>query len=318
MSKRPAIIDTDVAGDDAIAILTAMHYFDVKGITVCGGNVDFDQEVENALFTVDLYQPDHDVPVYKGAEKPLLKIGEEKHETVEYIFGPNGMGNVEMHPVDRQVHEGHAVDFIIDTAHELNGELELLAIAPLTNIALAFQKDPTILPLIKHLYIMGGANNTLGNATPAAEYNFYTDPEAAKLVLKSGVPMTMVDWRMCMDYGVMDEADEAEIVDTPNKGTKFYQDITALAKEHDMKVNGSAGITHTDSLMIAIAYDNSLMLECPEFYVDVETHGEITRGYSSVDRTNLLGQPANVRVCEVVDHERFKQMMHEVLHAIPD
>lgn len=317
MAKRPVIIDTDTAGDDALALLLALEAFQVEGVTICGGNVAFEQEVKNARYTLALKGKETEVAVYRGCERPLMVSEAHQHETVEHIFGPNGMGDVVIPEVEAPQPTQHAVDFIIDTAHRLGGELEILAIAPLTNVALALQKDPHLAPLIKHLYIMGGVNNALGNATAAAEYNFYTDPEAAKRVFTAGVPITLVDWQLCLNDGVMDAADEAYITTPKTTGTQFYQALNAVVKAYDMAINGVAGITHTDSLLAAVASDPTLVTQAHDYYVAIETQGELTRGYSLIDIPNFSGQPANARVIEKIDHQRFREQIRTVLQQIP-
>ncbi|MDO4670584.1 MAG: nucleoside hydrolase [Aerococcus sp.] len=316
MQERSLIIDTDTAGDDAIALLMALQSFHVEGVTICGGNVAFDQEVKNALFTLALAPTKTKVPVYRGCERPLLMAKDQQHETVEHIFGANGMGDVEVTLTVQQPETQHAVDFIIETAHRLAGELELIAIAPLTNIAMAIQKDPSIVSLIRHLYIMGGVNNALGNATAAAEYNFYTDPEAAKLVFQAGIPITLVDWQLCVTDGVMTPDDEAYITTPETQGTTFYQELNAVVKAYDMEVNGVAGITHTDALLAAVAGDPTLEVKGGDYFVDIETTGELTRGYSLIDVANYSKKPANAHVVEQIDHIRFREYVRTVLQQI--
>ena len=168
---KKIIIDTDTAGDDTIAILTALHNFDVLGITITGGNVDFDQQIANALYTTQVAGKT-DVPVYPGYSGPIFGNTEQNHTTVEDVHGSDGMGDSFFPKPERSAESTHAIDFIIDTINDNPGEVSLLAIAPLTNIAMAIKKDPGITEKIDHLYIMGGTNNALGNIVPAAEYNF--------------------------------------------------------------------------------------------------------------------------------------------------
>lgn len=313
---RRVIIDTDTAGDDTIALLTAIHHFKVEGVTITGGNVDFDQEVENALYTIQIANPKEKVPVYKGLERPLFATGQEKHRTVKDVHGEDGMGGAHFPKAAQRPEEGHAVDFIIEKIKEYSGEVSLLAIAPLTNIAMAIKKDPSIIKDIPHIYIMGGTNNTLGNITPAAEYNFYVDPEAAKLVLHSGIPITMVGWDMCIDYSIMDDNDHAEIVDLETAGSQFFIDINRVVMQFNKSVHRLNGTTHPDTLLVAIAADERIMVKSHDYYVDVETKGELTRGYSLVDVNNRLEKEPNVRVCEAVDRGRFKKNLFDVLAAI--
>src|SRR5699024_5664032 len=180
------------------------------------------------------------------------------------------------------------------------GEVSLLAIAPLTNIAMAIKKDPSITDKIKHLYIIGGTNNALGNIVPAAEYNFYVDPEAAKLVLQSGIEMTMVGWDMCTDYSLMFDKEHEEIEALATKGAKFFTDVNRVVKKFNREVHKLDGTTHPDTLLVAIAADDKIMSQSNKYFVDVETKGELTRGYSLVDINGRLGKEPNVRVCEKV------------------
>ena len=308
------IIDTDTAGDDTIAILTALHSFDVLGITITGGNVDFNQQIDNALYTTEIAGYDN-IPVYPGYEGPIFGQ-DESHTTVEDVHGSDGMGDSFFPKPKRAAEDSHAIDFIIKTVHENPGEVTLLAIAPLTNIAMAIKKDPTIVDKVKHLYIMGGTNNALGNIVPSAEYNFYVDPEAAKLVLQSGIEMTMVGWDMCTDYSLMFDKEHEEIEALGTKGSKFFTDVNRVVKKFNKEVHKLDGTTHPDTLLVAIAADEKIMSQSNKYFVDVETKGELTRGYSLVDINGRLDKEPNVRVCEKVDRERFKAHLYDVLGNI--
>ncbi|GAA5416422.1 pyrimidine-specific ribonucleoside hydrolase RihB [Paraliobacillus ryukyuensis] len=313
---KRVIIDTDTAGDDTIAILMALHHFQVEGVMITGGNVQFAQEVENALYTIEVAGKGGQVPVFKGHETPILQLGKSQHRTVEDVHGSDGMGGANFPLAKQRPEQEHAVDFFIRKIHENPGEMSVLAIAPLTNIAMAMKKDPTIVPKIKEIFIMGGTNNYLGNITPAAEYNFYVDPEAARIVLHSGVPMTMVGWEMCTQYSVMDDADHADIEQLQTKGSDFFVAVNTVVKAFNKEVHRLNGTTHPDTLLMAIAADEAIMAKSNDYYVDIETKGELTRGYSLVDINGRLAHPANVRVCELVDRERFKAALIDCLAAI--
>lgn len=316
LDKKRVIIDTDTAGDDTIAILTALHYFQVEGIMITGGNVQFDQQVENALYTVQVAGKSGQVPVYKGHERPLMGLGKNEHRTVEDVHGKDGMGDSFFEKAVQSPAEGHAVDFLIETVHNNPGEVYLLAIAPLTNIAMAIKKDPTIVPKIPHLYIMGGTNNALGNITPSAEYNFFVDPEAAKIVLHSGIPMTMVGWEMCTQYSIMDDNDHKTIEGLTTSGSQFFKDINKVVMEFNKSVHKLNGTTHPDTLLAAVAANEKIMTKSNLYHVDVETIGELTKGYSLVDVNNRLDRTKNVRVCEEIDRNAFKEMLIDVLRSI--
>lgn len=311
---QKVIIDTDTAGDDTIAILTALHNFTVLGITITGGNVEFSQQIDNALYTTQVAGKT-DIPVFPGYEGPILSNPLNKHVTVEDVHGSDGMGDSFFPKPERKAENRHAIDFIIETIHANPGEVTLLAIAPLTNIAMAIKKDPTISSKIDHLYIMGGTNNSLGNIVPAAEYNFYVDPEAAKLVLQSGISMTMVGWDMCTDYSLMFDEEHEEIESLNTEGSQFFTDVNRIVKKFNKEVHKLNGTTHPDTLLVAIAADNKIMEKSSEYYVDVETKGELTRGYSLVDINGRMDKKPNVRVCEIVDRKRFKDHLYKVLKS---
>lgn len=312
---RRIIIDTDTAGDDTIALLTALHHFKVEGVTITGGNVDFNQEVENALYTIEVFNPDYDVPVFKGYEGPIMNFSETGHLTVEDVHGSDGMGDSFFPKAKQRPEEKHAIDFIIETVKANSGEIALLAIAPLTNIAMAIKKDPTITKDIPHIYIMGGTNNSLGNITATAEYNFYVDPGAAKIVLHSGIPITMVGWDMCTNYSVMTDEDHADIEQLATPRSSFFTDINRVVMKFNKEVHKINGTTHPDTLLVAIAANEKLMTTSNHYYVDIETKGELTKGYSMVDINNRSGKSPNVRVCEAVDREGFKKVLLQVLEG---
>lgn len=310
------IIDTDTAGDDVNALLTALHYFKVEGVTIAGGNVAFDQEVENALYTIQMADPGYKVPVYKGYNSPMLSFAQKVHKTVENIHGNYGMGDAEFAKAEQRPEEQHAVDFIIEIVKANPGKIALLAIAPLTNIAMALKKDPTIAADIPHLYVMGGTNNSLGNITPSAEYNFYVDPEAARIVLHAGIPITMISWDICTKYSVMYEDDLNEIEALNTKGSRFFMEINNFVRRANKATHNIDGSTHPDAILVAIAANEALMTQSNQYYVDIETAGELTRGYSLVDTNNVTGNTPNVRVCEAVDRAGFKAALIEVLNAL--
>lgn len=310
------IIDTDTAGDDTIALFTALHHFKVEGVTITGGNVAFDQQVENALYTIQVADPGYHVPVFKGFERPILATGQEVHTTVEDVHGSDGMGGANFPRATQRPESEHAIDFIIEKVKTNPGDIALLAIAPLTNIAMAIKKDPTISDAIPHIYIMGGTNNSLGNITAAAEYNFFVDPEAAKIVLHSGIPITMVGWDMCTQYSLMTPEDHKEIAELNTKGADFFIKINKVVMAFNKKVHKLNGTTHPDTLLVAIAANEEIMTESHLYHVDIETKGELTRGYSLVDINNRSEKEPNVRVCEAVNQEMYKEDLLNVLKTI--
>ncbi|OYQ68154.1 nucleoside hydrolase [Aerococcus sp. 1KP-2016] len=310
---RRVIIDSDTAGDDTTAILMALKHFKVEGITIVAGNVAFDQEVDNALTTIETFNPDYKVPVYKGYQSPMIALPNEVHDTVEEIQGGNGMGDAVFPKPQQKPEEQHAIDFIIETVKANPGEIELIALAPLTNIAMAIKKAPEIAKDIKHIWIMGGVNNRLGNMNVSAEYNFYVDPEAARIVLNASTEKTMVTWDASLDFGVIYEEDIEEIQAIQTKGSKFFLDINMFVRAFELAKRGIDGITCTDSLLTAVAALPELTLQATNYYVDVETQGQFARGYNIVDWEEEFKRTPNCRVIERIDSQAFKNALKDLL-----
>ena len=185
---RKVIIDTDPGTDDAMAIMLALNSpeFDVRALTVVPGNVTAAQGLENALRMVSLANR-CDIAVAAGAQHPLF----QKLITAEFWHGKNGLANVELPPSKCKVDPRWGPDLIIEMVHANPHEITLVPIGPLTNIALALEKDPSIVPLVKEVVIMGGSISG-GNVNAAAEANIFNDPEAAQIVFQAGWPLTMV------------------------------------------------------------------------------------------------------------------------------
>lgn len=186
--RHKVIIDTDTGSDDAGALVLAAtsEQLDILGVTVLYGNVPLKSAAENALMTLEVC--DSDAPVYIGAEKPLKK---EREEMIS-VHGKDGMGDQDLIHPKRGAEDGDAVDFILDTIKSDPGEVEIIAFGPLTNIALAVKKDPDTMKLCKRLWIMGTTGFGVGNATPVAEFNVYSDAEAYDTVLRAELPMTVL------------------------------------------------------------------------------------------------------------------------------
>ena len=193
--KHKVIIDTDTGSDDAAALVLAAtsDKLDILGVTVLYGNVSTDQAAENALMTLEVCGVE--APVYIGAEKPLKK----KRKEMISVHGKDGMGDQDLIHPKRKAEDGGAVDFILDTIKSDPGEVEIIAFGPLTNIALAFKKDPDTMKLCKRIWVMGTAGFGAGNATPVAEFNVYNDAEAYDTVLSSELPMTILGLDMVLN-----------------------------------------------------------------------------------------------------------------------
>ena len=315
------IIDTDTAGDDTFSILMALRAPDVtlEAITICNGNVPFLQQVENALYTLEVAGAGGQVPVYLGCPRPMLR---EPVFATEF-FGADGMSNAGFPKARQRPEREHAVDRIIDLVMSNPGEIEILAQAPLTNIAAAWVKEPRIAENLKHLWVMGGTDNGRGNTTPAAEFNFYVDPEAAKIVVNAGFALTLSSWTLTLNSGVLPGAalQRIEAMDTPL--SRFFMTVSRAPLTRTRHQYGQPLSTHPDSLTCACMLDPSLMLETADCLLDVETQGELTRAYSSISELlpsddseidrSWFAERANARIIRKADTARFAEMLIKAL-----
>jgi purine nucleosidase len=247
------------------------------------------------------------VPVYPGCPRPLVADPVD----AAYVHGEDGMGDSFFPKAKQRPAAEHAVDELVRRVAESPGELTILAQAPLTNLAAAVVRDPAFASNVKALYIMGGG---LGNITPAAEFNFYVDPEAAKIVFKAGFAITLFTWTLTLSHGVFYDDDLARIdaVDTPL--ARFYRQVTRKAEEFERRM-GVPGTTHPDSMVAAAIVEPSLVRATREVFVDVETQGELTRGYSSIDLLGITGSEPNCTLVEDYDTQGFLELFLGVLNG---
>ncbi len=301
-SLRHFLIDTDTASDDAVALVMALRYPDVEveAITVVAGNVPLEQGLQNALYTVGLCQKQ--VPVYRGLAAPILR----PLETAQDTHGQDGMGDIGLLLSGGIPAPEHAVDAIRETINSYPGEITLVALGPLTNIALALLLDPTLALKVKECIIMGGTAQGVGNTNPVAEFNIWVDPEAAKIVFSSTMPITMVDWYTSTAYATIspDEAKTLRSIGTPL--AKFCIDIQASHMN-------DTGFVIADPIAMAIALDRSVATEIKRLFVDIETVSAISRGQTVVDHLGFTKQQPNADVVLSASHERFFEILQKSL-----
>lgn len=302
-------IDTDTASDDAVAILMAMRWPDVEvaGFSIVHGNVSLEQGSLNALYTVELCGAD--VPVYDGAVVPLVRESSD----AEFFHGPDGMGGMNYPEPAAPARQEHAVDALIECVRERPGEVTLVTLGPLTNTALAIRKAPDIVEKIPMTYVMGGAAATLGNITPAAEFNIWVDPEAAHIVFHSGLPLLMVGAEHLRNDANLNH-DDIELVrsfDTPFG--HFSIDINLFAPEANQEWFKESGIGLPDPVTMAIALDPSVCTRHSWHYVDVGSASEVTRGMTVVDARGVLQRDPNIEVCWEIDVPRWKETLYRTL-----
>ena len=316
-ASKKIIFDTDPGSDDAMAMMLALNSpeLDVRAITVVPGNVTASMGLENALRMVSLANR-CDIPVAAGAQHPLF----QKLITAEFWHGKNGLANVELPPSKCKVDPHFGPDLIIQMVHAAPHEITLLPVGPLTNVALAVLKDPSIVPLVKEVVLMGGSISG-GNVNAAAEANIYNDPEAAQIVFQAGWPVTMVG----LDVGdktLLSQKQLAQLASTHGPVNDFIYAVAKYLVDLSAKF-GTSGTPMYDPLAVGVAIDATLV-KAPEMHVDVETRGDFTRGETvanrrgEIERNVLHGDhyviegldkvSLNARVCTEVDADRFLQL----------
>jgi len=318
---RPFLIDTDTASDDAVALIMAMRAPDVQvvAITTVAGNVPVEQSTRNALYVVELCGAQ--VPVYAGADKPLLR----PYQNATWFHGRDGLGD-HNYPAPRKCAEtGHAVDAMIETI-EAHPGLVLVTLGPLTNIALAVSKRPTIAAQVSRCVVMGGAPCCEGNVTPAAEYNIWVDPEAASIVMRSGLPVELIGWQLCRGDAVLNNRDIEEIEALETEVAHFAIECNSHARKAYKVQTGEDGISLPDPIAMCLALDPTVGTDWSRHYLDVETESELTRGMTLVDRldvatdsrnrdvwANAIERERKVHVCWSLDIPKWKNLLFSAL-----
>jgi purine nucleosidase len=303
-TKKKVLIDTDPGIDDSMAILLAFASpeIDVVGLSTVFGNTGGDVTTQNALRLVELAgRPD--VPVARGAEKPLLRpyTGKGWH-----VHGKNGLGEVEFPEPTAKPDKRRAATFIIDTIMENPGEITLVPLGPMTNVALAVATEPRIAENVKEVVFMGGAATVPGNASPVAEANIRNDPEAAHIVFHAGWPLTMlgldVTMKTKMTQEYLDRLNEADTSWTNfiHAITKFYLNFYQGLGIHD-------GMPIHDSSAMAYVIDPTLF-ETKHVYTDVDHQSEHHHGQTVPDWRGQRERDPNVNVALDVDSGRFLDM----------
>src|SRR5271154_3565891 len=258
----------------------------VAAITTVAGNVPLPQATRNALYTLDLCGAN--VPVYIGADKPLVRT----HRSATWFHGNDGLGDHDYPIPSQSAVSGHAADAIIDTI-EANPGLVLVTLGPLTNMALAVIKQPKIAAKVSRCVVMGGAPCCEGNVTPAAEYNIWCDPEAARIVMRSGLPVELVGWHLCRGEAVLNPSDIQHVLSFGTPVAKFAIECNSRAQQAFLEQSGEHGISLPDPVAMAVALDPSIVTSQSEHFVDVETESELTRGMTVVDRLNVANDQRN-------------------------
>ncbi|MDO9546986.1 MAG: nucleoside hydrolase [Pelolinea sp.] len=298
------IIDTDTGVDDAQAILLAFGHKNTKveAITSVSGNVDVVKTTANVLKVLDV--AGQDVPVYPGCALPL--VNPPMHAS--YVHGVDGLGDCGIPTSERQPEVKHAVHALIDLANANPGELSVVALGPLTNIAVATMLDADLPKKFKELTIMGGAVSGKGNTHVTAEFNIYFDPEAARIVFDKWPMVRVVDWEITTATGLTkNDLEMLYAIETPK--AKFAEKIEAYAMAFIKEHFHMEGMFAPDGLAMAVALEPSIVKRKEIRHLSVELNGEATRGMTVVDWVGTGGKTPNAEIILEVDQPRFVELM---------
>lgn len=311
MSKKiPLLIDTDPGVDDALALLMAFNdeRHDVVGLTVAAGNVGLRHTVRNALKLCEIAGRD-DVPVFAGCADPLV------HPSVDaaHVHGVDGFGDVELPPPSRRAEAEHAALAILRLSHEHAGKLLLVALGPLTNIALALRLDPTLPQRIARFVVMGGAINGHGNITPVAEFNIAFDPEAAHVVLSAFDRFEVADWEATVAHGLPHRKVEQWLSVDSDKA-RFYELVSRKTRLWSEDGRGEHWYA-ADALAMALALRPENATEVEPRPLQVELDGKLTRGATVVDWNRQLGLADNAWLLVRYEQGVFESLVRAAVGA---
>ena len=311
---RKIIIDTDPGQDDAVALLLALaspEELDVLGIVAVAGNVRVAQNAKNALKILELADRT-DVPVYAGCERPIRRT----LVTAEHVHGESGLDGPDLPEPQIKLQSQHGVDFLIETllSHEPN-TVTLCTLGPLTNIAVALIKAPAIAARIKEIVMMGGAYFEVGNITPTAEFNIYVDPEAAAIVLQSGVPIVMVP--LDVTHQILTTQERLARIDAiGNKTGSAVAKMLKFSERFDLEKYGFRGAPLHDPCVIAYLLDPTLF-QGRRINVVVETTSDLTLGMTVADYWGVSKRPKNALFLRTGNSDAFYELLCERLARLP-
>ena len=305
------ILDTDPGIDDALAILllAASPEITLEAITVTHGNTTVDKCAKNALQIAELCNLIN-VPIARGASEPLVKslsVAEETH-------GDGGLGYAVLPEPALKLSTLPAVELIINLVHKFPGEITLLCIGPMTNLALAILRDPSIVPLIKNVVSMGGTIHAPGNATPSSEYNVFCDPHAFDVVIRAGLKFTLVP--LDVTYECLFQKRHMDRIQSKNLAIrKFIDDSTRFYMEFHDEYQSIEGCAINDPLAAAILIKPDLV-QYSDYYVNVELKGEHNVAKTSADHFKATGRAANSKVAMKVNVEAFMDFFIERVNTL--
>ncbi|MFM7450386.1 MAG: nucleoside hydrolase [Leptolyngbyaceae cyanobacterium] len=312
MTAKPLIIDCDPGADDAIALLLALAFpekLNLLGITTVAGNVPLALTQRNARFICDLAGK-RNIPIYAGCPRPLVR----SLQTAEQVHGKTGLDGLAVSEPTLPLQPQHGVEFLIQTLLQATAPITIATLGPLTNLAVALVQQPKIGPRIQDIVIMGGAV-THGNVTPSAEFNFYTDPHAAHVVLTSGLPITV--FSLDVTHQVIATPDRIQAIRT--LAAPLGEAVASLLLHYgryDQQRHGISGSYLHDPCVIAYLLQPELITSYAA-HVVMEIASELTMGRLVVDVWNVTQAPPNAKVVHTIDPDGFFQLLLQGLSRLP-
>lgn len=306
---RRMLIDTDAGTDDAVAIIMALRdeTVRVEGITTVCGNVNVKQATRNCLKAVEMagtYCPG----VYEGLSMPILRQAE--HSDAQGPHGVDGLGDLGLAPASLRSRPEHAVDFLIRFIEENPGQLELVTLGPLTNLAWIAIRSPGTLSKLKCVYMMMGTGAWFGNASPMAEGNAYMDPEALDIVLRlAGTELILIGWDMCIHEYMFTGPEIDSMYRKGSELTRFCLDINHTLVSLNKRRFGVEAIDFADPVAMAAALRPELIQESVQAYARAVTSKDIAYGAIAVDLYGRCGKKPNVRICRRLDGAAMKELV---------
>jgi purine nucleosidase len=311
--KQRLIIDTDVGIDDAIALLMilAQPEVEVEAVTTVFGNVPLAQVIHNAAFILEMVKTTT-VPLYQGGGKPLLQA--EPLHALE-VHGDDGLGGMSSPEIKLSIEPEPASLALTRLVRQNPGQITLLTLGPLTNIALAIRLDPAFIKAVKQIVIMGGAVDGRGNTSPPAEFNIAADPEAARIVFdacaRNGLLPQLITWETTLSHPVS-SADWQMIIEGESPAARFVQGMTGHIRRRQA-AGQDQSFLWPDPLAAAVAISPHIVRRYECRYIEVETGQNLARGQTIADyRTRSTNRP-NVQIVRELDAEKFKALLRSAV-----
>lgn len=315
---RRIIIDTDTGADDAVALIMALKSKDVKieAITTVAGNVPLDLATKNALMCIETAKS-QTPPLYVGSKKPLFRNLVNSFG----VHGNDGMGDCNLIHPTLKPENGHAVDALLEIIENNPGEIEIVAIGPVTNIALAILKSPETMKKVKHIYSMGTSGFGPGNTTPVAEFNVYVDAEAYDIMLKSEIPMTIIGFDVCMGDAALNKAELDFLATSGKMEAEFITRCTNCLLKYNLKLTGDHIVDLADAVAMGVVlWGNDIVTESKLCYCYTCTKEEAAYGqvilhdgsdYCISD--TFWKYTPNAIVCKTLNNKLYKEKLIELI-----